>query len=195
MLELRFRTMVKGNQSITEYCRLLKNLSEYLDDVDAFVTKQALVLQMLQGLPHDIWSQNDALHNTGLSSTALLRALTTAHSSTDLEAKTRAKKITGHRKGEFAMTNMGDFHFFLGINVQRTTQTQFLYDILERAVNPVKHQRTKYIKVDIHFVRDRVALGQIRVLHGEVRVVGFIWRFLSATYKEKHKISKWVEPT
>ncbi|VFQ72969.1 unnamed protein product [Cuscuta campestris] len=43
-----FCTTVKEQLSINEYCRLLKNLSEYLDDVDAPVTEHALVLQVLQ---------------------------------------------------------------------------------------------------------------------------------------------------
>ncbi|GJS40293.1 ribonuclease H-like domain-containing protein [Tanacetum coccineum] len=33
------------------------------------------------------------------------------------------------------------------------------------SVNPVQHQRMKHIEIDIHFVRDMVNAGQVRVLH------------------------------
>lgn len=33
------------------------------------------------------------------------------------------------------------------------------------ATNPVKHQRTKHIELDIHFVREKVAIGEIKVIH------------------------------
>jgi len=31
--------------------------------------------------------------------------------------------------------------------------------------NPVQHQRTKDIEIDLHFIRERVALGHVKVLH------------------------------
>jgi hypothetical protein len=33
------------------------------------------------------------------------------------------------------------------------------------AANPVHHRRTKHIEIGIHFVRKKVALGEVRVLH------------------------------
>lgn len=33
------------------------------------------------------------------------------------------------------------------------------------STNPVQHQHTKHVEIHLHFVRERVALGDVRVLH------------------------------
>nr|GEX48092.1 ribonuclease H-like domain-containing protein [Tanacetum cinerariifolium] len=49
-----------------------------------------------------------------------------------------------------------------------STATLVYYDNVSAvymSANLVQHQRTKYIQIDIHFVRDKVAAGHVRVLH------------------------------
>jgi hypothetical protein len=33
------------------------------------------------------------------------------------------------------------------------------------STNPVQHQRTKHVEIDLHFIREKVAIGHVRVLH------------------------------
>ncbi|GJS33534.1 ribonuclease H-like domain-containing protein [Tanacetum coccineum] len=49
-----------------------------------------------------------------------------------------------------------------------STATLVYYDnvsVVYMSANPVQHQRMKHIEIDIHFVRDMVTTGQVRVLH------------------------------
>ncbi|GKA42414.1 ribonuclease H-like domain-containing protein [Tanacetum coccineum] len=61
--------------------------------------------------------------------------------------------------------------------------------------NPVQHQRTKYIEMDIHFVRDLVVAGQVLVLHVPSRYHYaniFIKGLPSALFEEFHtSLSVW----
>jgi hypothetical protein len=33
------------------------------------------------------------------------------------------------------------------------------------STNPVQHQRTKHVEIDLHFIQEKVAIGQVRVLY------------------------------
>jgi hypothetical protein len=33
------------------------------------------------------------------------------------------------------------------------------------STNPIQHQRTKHVEIDLHFARENVVIGQVRVLH------------------------------
>ncbi|GJW81798.1 ribonuclease H-like domain-containing protein [Tanacetum coccineum] len=59
-------------------------------------------------------------------------------------------------------------NLLLELHAPLTTATLVYCDnisVVYLSTNPVQHQRTKHIEIDIHFVRDYVASRQVRVLH------------------------------
>jgi hypothetical protein len=48
-------------------------------------------------------------------------------------------------------------------------KTTLLYcdnvNVVYMSSNPIRHHHTKRVEIDLHFVREHVALGDIRVLH------------------------------
>lgn len=58
--------------------------------------------------------------------------------------------------------------FYFELHCPLKWATPVYYDnisVVYMSHNPVQHQRTKHVEMDIHFVREKVALGHIRVLH------------------------------
>jgi hypothetical protein len=56
---------------------------------------------------------------------------------------------------------LGELHCFVqGATITYCDNISSVY----MACNPVHHRRTKHIELDVHFVRKKVALGEVRVL-------------------------------
>jgi hypothetical protein len=37
--------------------------------------------------------------------------------------------------------------------------------VVNLSTNPIQHQRTKHVEIDLHFVWERVAIGDVHILH------------------------------
>jgi hypothetical protein len=45
------------------------------------------------------------------------------------------------------------------------TKSTLIYRAAYLSMNPAEHQRTKHVEIDLHFVRERIVVGDVRVLH------------------------------
>ncbi|VFQ93802.1 unnamed protein product [Cuscuta campestris] len=269
-LEHQFRTTIKGSTPMATYCQELRNIADWLDDVDAPVSEHQFVLQMLRGLPDDLQAQTSFIQFQDplpsflqvRSALFLLDRQQTPLGSSNSTALLAGHGGSSHAGGQHGGTggrgsSSGGGQFFgssygdgsssgqrggfgrgqgrgngnrgrgrgrqnsgsrqrpptdghnswnspypnpnPGATTSRSSaeaeyravanavaETSWIRNLLlelqqplRRATlvfcdnvsavylssNPVQHQRTKHVEVDIHFVRDKVALGQIRVLH------------------------------
>nr|GEU29824.1 putative reverse transcriptase domain-containing protein [Tanacetum cinerariifolium] len=71
--------------------------------------------------------------------------------------------------------------------------------VIYMIANPVQHHRTKHIKIDIHFVHDMVARGQIRIRHvpSRYQCVDIFTKGLPSEFFEEFRtrLSVWSSPT
>ncbi|KAI3690613.1 hypothetical protein L2E82_48745 [Cichorium intybus] len=63
--------------------------------------------------------------------------------------------------------------------------------------NPVQHQHTKHVEIDIHFVREKVRIGQVRVLHipSSLQYVDIFTKGLPRHLYQQFRTSLSVSPT
>ena len=108
-----------------------------------------------------------ASSSAGPSPPSLVRLLLSeAHSSPSAPAPLGADPL--HEPGP-SVSEACWIHQLLGELRHPLTRATLVYCDNIRGVclstNPVHHQRTKHVEIDLHFVWERVALGAMRVLH------------------------------
>ncbi|GJW39490.1 ribonuclease H-like domain-containing protein [Tanacetum coccineum] len=105
------------------------------------------------------YSYFSLLHHSLLHTLILTGQDTLSHSSAEAEYRGVANAVA---ETSWIRNLLRELHILLFI------ATLVYYDnvsVVYMSANPVQHQRTKHIEIDIHFVRDKVAAGHVRVLH------------------------------
>nr|GEV95249.1 hybrid signal transduction histidine kinase M [Tanacetum cinerariifolium] len=93
--------------------------------------------------------------------------------SVDLSSYARPERATFSCPQTYLMSCSGPLDFGLHLYASATsylvvTDTLVYCDnvnVVYMSANPVQHQRTKHIEIDIHFVRDKVTVGDVHVFH------------------------------
>ncbi|XP_066316324.1 uncharacterized mitochondrial protein AtMg00810-like [Miscanthus floridulus] len=93
-----------------------------------------------------------------LASWSSKRQATVLHSSIEAKYRGVANVIA---ECSWLRQLLGELHYHIqGATIAYCDNVSSVY----MARNPVHHQRTKHIELDVHFVREKVALGELRVL-------------------------------
>ncbi|GKD73874.1 ribonuclease H-like domain-containing protein [Tanacetum coccineum] len=131
-------------------------LVHQLDDKNAFLNGDLSEIVMLYGRSTSGYC---VLLGDNLLSWSAKRQHTLSRSSVEAEYRDVANVVA---KTAWLRNLLRELHtLLLSVTLVYCDNVSAIY----MTANPVQHQRTKHIEIDIHFVRDMVVRGQVRVLH------------------------------
>jgi len=111
------------------------------------------------GTPADVRPKTSDTDGNLINDASWYRSMTVSRSSAEAEYRGVANTVA---ECSWLRQLLGELHCHIqGATIAYCDNVSSVY----MARNPVHHRRTKHIELDVHFVREKVALGELRVLH------------------------------